>query len=86
MTVTMRRETPDECRRKEIRVIDEMKACEEVFIPLADYKEPAMPAQELLRTLIGRVQALLVRRDPKGVGLPTRCQVLGGAADEIFEG
>ena len=65
MTMTTRRGTPHECRREELRVIDEMKAGEEVFIPLSDYKEPAMPAQELLRSLIGRVQALLVRHDPK---------------------
>lgn len=40
-------------------------AGKELFIPLADYKEPAMPAQELLRTLLGRVQALLNREAPK---------------------
>lgn len=37
----------------------------ELFIPLADYREPTMPAQELLRTVLARVQALLVRNDPK---------------------
>ena len=38
---------------------------EEVFIPLAEYREPSMPAQELLRTLVARVQALLVRHQSK---------------------
>ena len=40
-------------------------AGKELFIPLAEYKEPAMPAQELLRTVVGRVQALLNRGAPK---------------------
>lgn len=36
-----------------------------LFIPLADYAEPPVPTQVLLRTLLGRVQALLARDDPK---------------------
>ena len=42
-----------------------VKPGEEVFIPLADYEEPAMPAQELLRNVVGRIQALVVGHDPK---------------------
>ena len=44
---------------------EQAEAGQELFIPLADYKEPSMPAQELLRKLLGRVQALLARSDPK---------------------
>lgn len=35
------------------------------FIPLADYKEPAMPAEEYFRRVLGRVQALITRGSPK---------------------
>lgn len=65
LAMTTRHGTLAECRKEEIRVTEKMKAGEEMFVPLADYREPAMPAQELLRTLIGRVQALLVRHNPK---------------------
>jgi len=46
-------------------VAEQANAGEEVFIPLADYDEPSMPAQELLRTVLGRVQALLARNEAK---------------------
>ena len=52
-------------RQEEVRLADGASAGEELFVPLADYKAPSMPAQELLRTLVGRVQALLVRHEPK---------------------
>ena len=37
----------------------------EMFIPLSGYTEPSMPAPELLRKLLGRVQALLNHRAAK---------------------
>ena len=46
-------------------MVGKNKPGEEVFIPLADYVEPAMPAQELLRAVVGRIQVLLARHDPK---------------------
>ena len=48
-----------------MRVADEVTAGDETFVPLTEYREPSMPAQELLRTLVARVQALLVRHQPK---------------------
>ncbi|RZA30860.1 MAG: hypothetical protein EOP02_00050 [Proteobacteria bacterium] len=38
---------------------------EELFIPLANYTAPPVPTQALLRSVIGRIQALLVRDQPK---------------------
>lgn len=35
------------------------------FVPLADYQPPPMPTQEYVRRLVGRIQALIVRNDPK---------------------
>jgi len=44
-----------------MRLSEQGSAEAELFIPLAEYAEPAMPAQELLRTLLGRIHALLNR-------------------------
>jgi len=41
------------------------EAGQALFIPLADYVAPTVPAQALLRAVLGRVQALLARNDPK---------------------
>ncbi len=37
------------------------EAADEVFIPLEDYEEPAIPAEEMFRRLLGRVRALFNR-------------------------
>ena len=35
------------------------------FIPLEDYTEPPMPTEEYIRRMLGRLQAILVRKKPK---------------------